>query len=238
MRIPAESVPPMRMTTHVAEAPVVMMEHVQPAPVFASVAPVPAVTLAAVAPVAEDVAPTPAMTHAAEQASVVDCIAPAPAVSYAERAPVVEDIPPTPSLFHAEQAHVDVCIASVPAVTYTAPTAVDDFRRTVEQIVGAPAPQFVEEVVPASALVIEYDAPAPAVSCTASAFSSALAPSQRVMLSYAPPASSSRGSVAERMRLQREAQEGSADRAAAELLAEEPSAPKSVNLRVSELTLI
>ena len=39
-------------------------------------------------------------------------------VTHAALAPVVEDIAPAPSVFHAEQAHVDVCIASAPAVTY------------------------------------------------------------------------------------------------------------------------
>ena len=40
-------------------------------------------------------------------------------------APVVEDIAPAPPVFHAEQAHVDVCTALAPAVAYTAQASVD-----------------------------------------------------------------------------------------------------------------
>ena len=72
--------------------------------------------------------------------------------------------------------------------------------------------------------VVEHDAPTLAVSYAASTSSSALAPPERVMLSGAAPASSSRESVAERMRLRREAQEVDADRPAAELFAEEAAA--------------
>ena len=62
--LPAESVPPLRVTTPVVEAPLVMVEHVQPAPVVDLVAP------EAPATVAEYVAPAP----------VVTCAAPAPVI--------------------------------------------------------------------------------------------------------------------------------------------------------------
>ena len=156
--LPAESGPPLCVTTPVVEALVVMVEHVQPAPVVEFVAP------SAPTPMAENVAPAPAVIFSA-------------------------------------QAPVDDCIAPAPAVVYTAQAPADDFRHTVEQIVGAPVPQFVEEVVPD--------------------------------VSYAASTSSSRETVAERMRLWREAQEASADRPVAELLAEEaaanPDAKKAKN---------
>ena len=98
-------------------------------------------------------------------------------MSYAALAPVVEDIAPAPSVFQDEQAHVDVCIASAPAVTYaasassSAPTPDTDFEEWTAQL--------------------------------------------RSII---------REPAAERMRLQQQAQEASADRAAAELLAEEAAA--------------
>ena len=78
--------------------------------------------------------------------------------------------------------------------------------------------------------MVEYDAPTLAVSFAASTSSSALTPPERVMLSGAAPASSSRESVAERMRLRREAQEVDADRGAAELFAEEAAAGPVVKM--------
>ena len=84
------------------------------------------------------------------------------------------------------------------------------------------APQLVvTDATPAP--VVDFDASTLAVSHAAST-SSALAPPELVMLSGAALASSSRESVAERMRLRREAQEVDADRAAAELFAEEAAA--------------
>ena len=121
--LPAEYRPPFCVTTPVAEALVVMAEHVLPAPVFEFVAPA--------APV-----------------FMTEHVAPAPFVTYTAPAPMVDSITPAPAVIYTAQAPVDDCIASAPAVTYTAPTSADDFRHTVEQIVGAPVPQFVEEVVP------------------------------------------------------------------------------------------
>ena len=84
----------------------------------------------------------------------------------------------------------------------------------------APQP-VVTDATPAP--VVENDAPTLSVSHAAST-SNALAPPERVMLSGAAPASSSRESVAERMRLRCDAQEVDADRAATELFAEEAAA--------------
>ena len=52
---------------------------------------------------------------------------------------VVEDIAPAPSVFRAEQAHVDVCIASAPAVTYTASAPMDDGIGSALAVILTPA---------------------------------------------------------------------------------------------------
>ena len=78
--------------------------------------------------------------------------------------------------------------------------------------------------------MVDFDASTLAVSYAASTFSSALAPPELVMLSGAAPASSSRESVAERMRLRRETYEVDADRAASELFAEEAAAGPVVKM--------
>ena len=126
--LPAESTPPMCVTTPVVEGPSVVVEHVQPDPVTAYAAQASAVALAALAPVVEDIVPTPAVTYAAEQAPVGDFSAPAPAVSYAALALVDEYI-----------ASAADCVASAPAVTcampapiseHTEPAPVDRFRRS------------------------------------------------------------------------------------------------------------
>ena len=168
--LPAVSVLPMGATTPVVGAPVVMTEHVQHAPVIDYVAPVPAVADATLALVAEDIAPPRAVTDAAEQAPLVDDVAPAPAVSFAALTPViehiapvvehialvVEHIAPAPSV-HAEQSHVDVCIAPAPAMAYTAQAPVD------ECIAQEPAVSYA-----APARVIESAAPISADDCHAS----------------------------------------------------------------------
>ena len=60
---PADFVPPMRVTTPVVEAPVVVVEHVQHVPVTEYVAPAPFVTCIPQAPVVEDIASTPVETY-------------------------------------------------------------------------------------------------------------------------------------------------------------------------------
>ena len=82
---------------------------------------------------------------------MVEHVLPAPVIEFVAPSaptPMVEKVAPAPAVIYTAQAPVDDCIASAPAVTYTAPTSADDFRHTVEQIVGAPVPQFVVEVVP------------------------------------------------------------------------------------------
>ena len=94
--LPAEPVSPMCVATPVVEAPSVVVEHVQPVPMTEYAAPASAIAFAALAPVAEDIAPPPAVTCAA-QASVDEYSAPAPDVSYTALAPVVEHIAPAPA---------------------------------------------------------------------------------------------------------------------------------------------
>ena len=104
--LPAESGPPIRETTPVVEAPLVLMEddpvgeyvarapavtNAERAPVVEHIALAPVVACAALDPVVEHMAPSPAVTHAV-QAPVVEHMAAAPAGTYAVRAPEVEYI--------------------------------------------------------------------------------------------------------------------------------------------------
>ena len=98
--LPADSAPPMCVTTPVVEAPSVVLEHVQPVLV------------------AEYAAPASAMTFAG-QASVVDCIAPALAVAYTAQARVDDYIAPQPLVTNTVPAPVAEYTAPVPVVTYT-----------------------------------------------------------------------------------------------------------------------
>ena len=113
----AESVPPIRVRTPVAEAPGVMGEHVLPAPVVKCVEP------AAPAPVAEIVAPAP----------VVTCTAPTPAV---DSPPAVTN---AASVCSRRVCSSSACrrirCSQAPAATCAAPAHVDAVRaRATEHV--------------------------------------------------------------------------------------------------------
>ena len=104
----AESVSPMRVTTSVVEAHLLVVEHVEPHSVVECAAPKPAVSYAALALVVEYIALAPAVFHA-EQASYDDYSAPAPDVSYTALALVVSHSAPALAVSRA---------SPVPAVEY------------------------------------------------------------------------------------------------------------------------
>ena len=95
----------MHVTTHVDEAPAMMVEHAQPDPVIEVPEAVPAVTYAALAPVVQESATTPTVTYV-EQVPVDVHNVPPPAVYFAALAPVVEYIAPAP----ADTSSTSVCV--------------------------------------------------------------------------------------------------------------------------------
>ena len=145
---------------HIYPAPVV--SYATPAPVAEDIALTPAVTYAAEhAPLVDYIVPAPVVSNAALTPVLEHST---PMVKHFS--PVVEHTAFVLSVC-AEHAHVDMCIAPAPAVactvlemiayftpgpavTYTAqspeetnaaPSPADDFRHTVERIIGAPVPQ-------------------------------------------------------------------------------------------------
>ena len=177
----------------------------------------------------EDFAPVLAVCCAGELAPVVDYIAPTLAVPDAALTPVVEHsallvefivpvvehIAPVLSV-RAEHADVDVCIALAPAMAYTAQAPV------VECNASDPAVSYA-----APSRVIEHEAPISAHDYHASMLDIIETFHQPVgQIPDVPTLASSSSACAapapvDRLQLDREAQEPLADRAAAELLAED-----------------
>ena len=154
----AESAPPVSVTTPVIDVPLVVVELVPPAPVDELVAPAPAVTYAVLAPVVESFVPALAFTRAAP-APVAECFVSAPVETFEAPTPVEEGIAPVPAVTHTAQDMIAFFTAR-PAVphaaharveTRAASSSVNFFRRTVELIIGAPVPQYVEENAPDAA---------------------------------------------------------------------------------------
>ena len=127
---------------HIYPAPAVTYaaEH---APLVDYIVPAPVVSNAALTPVLEHITPmvkhfSLAVEHTAfvlsvcaEHAHVDVCIAPAPAVACTVQ-DMIAYFTPGPAVTYTAQAPVE---------TNAAPSPADDFRHTVERIIGAPVPQ-------------------------------------------------------------------------------------------------
>ena len=152
--LPAECCPPMRETTPVVEAPLVLIEHVLPAALDELVAP------AASAPIAENVAPAPVVSYTVPTL-VVGYNAPTPAVFHDEQAPLGNFNCLAPAATYAA-APVVKYVASAPSVEATLSVSHERIQHhTMEQIVDIPVPgvhtSTFQERIP------EFDSPVPQI---------------------------------------------------------------------------
>ena len=101
-----------------ATAPALVNENVAPAPAVSHAAPAPV-------PVSEHVAPAPAVTQGS-RAPVIELMAPDIAGTDTVPVPVSQHGTPAPAVTYGSRAPVIGPMAAVPAVTYTAPASVNE----------------------------------------------------------------------------------------------------------------